>query len=736
MATFDPQYNQVQDQSFLGYAKEITQPQGATVADKSAGIALSGAGNLLEEGVTAADKLEKKSIENEVYEQVDPVRNKYIASLTNVDEAINPNGGGNLLNTDTAEVPAQIKQGIATLQKNQQSMEQGKINNLDYLRTLNGVATRIRADHPVGYRPYIDQEISKITGGIPANELVQGLVADINKTVGRATSEKDKMEAFIKTNSDLPYAPEMFDAFHRGEIGGNEIMQWANFNQGIERKLKLQQLRMSVDTGNRTQNINNATDYIQELTNQRINQALSNPKFAMNKNTITAIEDRLTDAAANPGKYKDTEVQILGEQYKQMQGILTQQVMRELNVRPVQQTEGPPTADGKGPAPIVGKSALDIAGHQGQQVVQNTIGAFFHDTTQRIFDKDFGGAHSNQNRVTGIVNGDAPMSVLQSDIGTEMAVSGAVNRIGGPALGPFVQEKIIPRVDKKVGPVIDSMTKRAITQFDYGKTGIPNTFSGDVAKLNSVKGGVGPDAYRGLSNIVDVITSSDPRVPDEAKVNAVKYFYDPSNAGVLKKFATSDGKVPSKYSVFLRLTSDDATRSIKELSDRTGDPSIWHNYSEWAKGEFGKQLFGNDIMQLNSLYELNGMESLHNKINPRSVITGSADNNITLPDYHIKYTSDKASNTYKFELINSKGENVYDVNPRSQSAQAINNINFGLSSMANIAKAEGTNVDAYLIRSMLQAGWNPNKDKDQIPAKIMQAILSSYGPNKPEKKAE
>src|SRR5260370_37455226 len=84
-----------------------------------------------------------------------------------------------------ADVPAAIDGGlkrIGTLTQARQATS-GRNDTL-YVQQLNSLAKNLRAQYP-GYRPYIDEQISSMTGMNPANAYVNSLLADLKASQGR-----------------------------------------------------------------------------------------------------------------------------------------------------------------------------------------------------------------------------------------------------------------------------------------------------------------------------------------------------------------------------------------------------------------------------------------------------------------------------------------------------------------------------------------------------------------------
>lgn len=691
MAVFNPQVQLDQGQVYIGLSKPSSEAEG----DKSSGMAMAAAGNAIEGATSIADTTVKKAVSTDVHDQFDTIQNKYVTDLQNANAVLDPNKS--LMTGDSTGAPADVQKGLDFLSRNQAAFTANKISKTEYDRNLYQMATSLRSKY-LGYRDYVDEEVHKITGGVPANEYVNSLVSDANKILGRAQSETDKWQTFIKSKDSLPGAAEMYQ-YYQKTGDSNRVMEWAAYNDGVENSLKLKKLNIDVKNASRGDLQNNAEDYVTSLATQRIGQTIHNAKLTTDSPDFDKIESNLKDAAAHPGKYSDQEVQLLGQQYAAIQADITNHIQREVFTKD----------------PKTGKSPADFLGVQKtRDIVNNTVGAYFDAQQKAIGDRQFGTAYSNANRVSAIANGDAPMAVLGSSAGTEMALSAAINRLN-PNMAPVLQQQLMPGLGAKAKPLIDSLSKRAISQFDTQKTGIPRTFSEDVDTVKkAINNTPNPNAYRSLQNLTSIITSQDPDVPDEAKTNAITYFFDPHNAGVLKKFQRDDVKpdgktaVPTQYSTYLRLTSPDVTDAIWNHAKKTGNPELWQNYSTWAKGEFGSQLFKNDVLELNNMQ-------------------GNSENYDKTPMVHFEYQSDPKTGKVRINPAYDNGNPYPQGRWLDAPYRVTNNINYGLDALSNIAKKEGSNVDAYLLKTMSDAGWDPNKPMQGVPAQLMKALLISKG---------
>ena len=139
--------------------------------DSSLGTLFDGAGNLLDKGIKAKDAYIKKTIDEDITAGVDQLRDR------EMNLGARAEGYGD--RTDPIAKRA-IDQNIDRIGLAKNSAKSGQIGDSHYQLLLDAEARRLRASHP-GYRDYIDNKISDLTGGTPANKAIELLKQELKK---------------------------------------------------------------------------------------------------------------------------------------------------------------------------------------------------------------------------------------------------------------------------------------------------------------------------------------------------------------------------------------------------------------------------------------------------------------------------------------------------------------------------------------------------------------------------
>lgn len=183
MAEFNPRF-QNQPEQFLGYSKGYN-------ADDSLGTLFKNKGDLIAAEVGAADKIIKMGIDDEARTAVDPIKDATIHALETGQladggaDGATGGGGGN--------VPPEVSGGLTRLENLSAAKASGRLNESHYWNLLDAEARRMRARHP-GYRDYVDERISQLAGGNPANKMIQELYQEQKAGLTSAAKEYDYWE--------------------------------------------------------------------------------------------------------------------------------------------------------------------------------------------------------------------------------------------------------------------------------------------------------------------------------------------------------------------------------------------------------------------------------------------------------------------------------------------------------------------------------------------------------------
>lgn len=141
-----------------------THSPAAPLAGQGIAAFLKDVGEGVTEAVHGVDSFFKGIINKELHDQIDPLRDKTEAEQF-----------GKVLPGQINQPPPEVlKNRLQGLQNFKTAAEQGHIPHIYYEMQLNSIAKSARAEHP-GYREYIDEQISHITGGNPANNVIREL---------------------------------------------------------------------------------------------------------------------------------------------------------------------------------------------------------------------------------------------------------------------------------------------------------------------------------------------------------------------------------------------------------------------------------------------------------------------------------------------------------------------------------------------------------------------------------
>lgn len=712
MSIFNPQVDPTRDPNFFKYSDSISQPK----ADESTGIALKTVGEGIEGGFKLADTVVKDVIKSDVYDQVDKERKAFSTALTNTRNFGNPAGpntpagadpsstigegtpGGpvDLFAGQKASVPSAINSGIRQAAVVQAGLDGNKISQTTYYQRLDDIAVKMRTAFP-GYRDYIDQQISHITGVTPANAYVDSIIQDINRQSTNANKEKDFWTHQI-VNSGFPDNDKVLAQFER-DGDHNRVAQYLAYNNGIRSSLALKKAAFEAKGQDRTTQIQNGEDYASSAaTTAAITHFYNSQKFTNGDQSPADIADKMIDLSQHPEKANDVAYQGLSERYAALHTQAYNQTMRLL------------TSPQKGPDGQMVASVSDTIGiEKTKAIVDKTVDALFGKTREFIADKQFSPAYSLQNAAAATQN-NALFKIFQApDIGGRVLTASALNK-AAPNLTPVITGKLLGSgLDKDLSDFVSEQGRQAIAQTGgkyYGIDGKIYSFKQSLEELDqagNMSGKTIPgQAFNNLLQIRKAIT--DPNATPESISNTVNYFYDPKvNKGSMNKFMddyydpAKGGMVKGRSSAFADLTEEAVTKAIW-----ANGKNDWNKYSIWAKGEFATQ-FGSFARELNNAGK-------------------NTEGATTYMTHRLAWNADK-----KQFIANSVEVRDGKETDKGPADSFVRNINMGLRNLATIAKTEGTNVDAYLFKVLRDNGFTPTEDINGVPAQIMRSLIVGNG---------
>lgn len=174
--------------SFQNQADEFTGLSRGIQGDTSLANLFENSGNLIQADTQAADQIIKQNINEEARNKVEPIRDAVTYAL----ETGQLQGGKSNLG-NAPDVPPGVEDGLNHVENLTRGKDSGRLGESHYFNLLDAEARRLRAQHP-GYKDYVDQRIAELTGGNPANKMVQELYQEQRAGATAANKEYDYWE--------------------------------------------------------------------------------------------------------------------------------------------------------------------------------------------------------------------------------------------------------------------------------------------------------------------------------------------------------------------------------------------------------------------------------------------------------------------------------------------------------------------------------------------------------------
>lgn len=668
--------------------------EGQAEAYRSAGEAQNYMGDLFRDIVGGVDfalktgvSLVKKDIENKVYQVADETRRDYTTAL----ETIKAGGIGpkNILNpgsdaTEGGSTPSEIEGLSDHLSNLTGARDAGKISNTYYMGRLLAEAKDLRAKYP-GFREEIDQQFAKVTGVNPANAYITALVQDINRQGQGQAAERKATLAYIRSHQKYPGFDQLYGQYERGEVTSQEVMSRAAPYEQQEYKLNQQILAINAKRANRE----DTTEDGKVLADSTIATIVQNSTDSlMTKLGLTSPEAAADlDSKFKAGAISSQRFSEIGQVYANEQAALRVQLIRE--------------ADKSGLTKLIGKDEVlkrIDAGMAPMKVIED-----------RIFNKDFGGIYSAGQNIKSMNDDNVKAISNDPKIGPYFQQVQALKQIGGEQnLRDMTLKMLHDNIDTKYQDFYKRRTLEFTTQYNMKTTGVPYTLNDTIEEFKNKKIN-NPKMANGL---IDTITKgiTDSNSTEAMKVNYAMSAFSPENRGFISKLnadgVDSQGRpVKGQNAIFQKMTTPEITKEMKRLGET--HPQIWMNYQNWVKETFGNELLNREINDLKRIGE-----------DPNLKIGYDADNHRFSINY-VPTPEAKAARPNASGLSAVSQDTAYL--PYVQARNSINRINSGLYNLKNLADADNTDVDAYLLRTIKEAGGDLSGVKN-IPNEMLRQI--------------
>ena len=756
MAVFNPTVRPTQDPNYLGYSRGINVPdtikptgqaaneilpkgaqfegpkyeglkhadESGLYAGKAAGMAAANKGELIADVAKVADLAAKatdynfsKNVTEQVYNESSAIRDNFLSNLTKTAQAVKTGQSnatvGGAVSGDTAndaldivtQQPQQTPEELENLPHQVEGLASSRANNkispTDFYARLNSMAKSYRARYP-GYKELIDQTVSKVTGVNPANAQIKSTIADINAAAAKKGDTKTKDRAWLLSHADqVPNGIDLVQRFDRGEDFyklASIIQPVLNANAQFDYETKVaaaadrEAKQKGIDVGKA---ITTHSDLVAQ-------QSLESIKLDTGLDTDEKMTDFMT-------RYSKGQVAVDTIQWPQLDNLVRQN--RATTKAQLLKFYNTPIPGGNGETPMT---------LHGQEETMKKIdkALVYHDAVlESIGQKDPGMANTNLNMSKAAATDTLVSMFGTKDTGAIMKIMAAFTSVS-PDFAKTMNDAVmmnkdIPQIDKTAliaqiaklsTPPKSFVTPRTGTSLGTTSPATQPTIKEEVNK--AVDHGMTNTHIKSLMELPQQIF--DPNNKDDlAKRALAASAFDPKNAGLIAQFETDKMNrgdfVPGQQSIYKSLVNEKMSAEIWRLSQ--ADPQLWQNYKTFARDELANGPLKMDVRGMNVI-----------QLPPSYRMTWDADNHqIGIRDALGK------------DVLNSKSPL-----PSPYVKNTVKRINGGLESLATVAKYDkSTNVDVYLLQTLLDYGYNPREAPLSIPDNVMSAILASRKP-KPE----
>lgn len=622
MAVFNPQVQPTQDPNYLGYAKVVDAP----APDQSSALAISATTNLLEGGIHAIDTSIKKGIENEATRLIDPERDKMTAALeqTKKDTAVTPapvqtvsgTTTGSLLDAnasmDAPDVPDGLQQGLDRISQLKDAQKAAKINDTQYSGNVLAIAKQLRATYGGGYREYIDEQVSKISGLPVANAYYKNLMEDINRQLVQAQGQGNKVESLYLKNLRVPGIQQAWEEYKKGERTESSFVGKIADYQNLESGYEVGARKRAEEKDNREVAITNETQRFSKLAANEVNMGLQDITAAAGQQSAGALIKYIQDVAV--GNIKATDQELV--QRKTQLAAIVQAQATKLWVR-----ANTPGLDGSTTASVIGDDTTRKL--ISDKMVPMTSFMDFANS------KDSSPAFLSANMNQAILDNDVNKFLTNKETGPAARQFRVVrNTLGDTYFPDYIRSMESNGLASPFKDVFREESLNAIAPVtDVRGTPIPR-----VMKDAIVHGKKIPEAESSgyVGSVVGIVSNlADPKMPLQAKDKMIEWAFNPKNIGRLDELKmdyrdpNTGEMVPGKYRAFNIMSAPAITQSVAETAKV--HPENYVKYQGTLEREFAS-LFRTDIAKLSQITDKPYLGA-HFSWNDKTNELGLVDNN-------------------------------------------------------------------------------------------------------------
>lgn len=539
---FNPDYERKHEETYLNYSRGADAPQARKgKINKINDNSVANAAQFFNTAVEVKDQHFKARIREEATAEVDAVRDAWIGASA---EAGAPT---------SANVPVDLRAMGRRLSAVTESYRSNGLNDRHYWALMENISRSMRSRYP-GYREYIDNVISDVTGGTPANVLQRSIQAAANEA-DPATKRLTKLQDDLASDSDGIPIPD-------DETWNNHdrLIRYYNAAKVAKGDIKRREDKLRLADAENKFDEREASQTLRDRVNMEMGFKL--------KPDIDAFKAQVNDLLRS-GKTPSPEVvQALGQKGAAIKAewlnLFDQISMDPAYNRLPQEVRDKERA-------WIEEMGNDLtaalqSGGAGWNVVKSTA-----DRLELYTQGEAGNLAANAPSVL-------TASAISKLVGPEFAIRWAFDLNEGKGLN-------INTMDSQI---VQHHLMRSMETDKEGKTPL-------VQSVDAIANSSATDKKQAMNIMINKSLQAlvDPEATPYAKERALLNMFGEGNKDFLQFFSPKDNKDPNKdqgttrIGLFRRLTSPAVTKAIVELRDSSErGQELWNNYMSWRDYSF------------------------------------------------------------------------------------------------------------------------------------------------------
>jgi hypothetical protein len=652
------------------------------------GSLLKGIGNTLEVGVKATDAVVKDKIDKDVYSVVDSERTAFTLALEDRKDVTNKVKGQplNVMGVDMQALPADVEKVGDYASNLKKGFLAKNYSHTHYLGRLNEHLKDLRSQYP-GYRDYIDQKVSAVTGYNMANAYQASVISDLNALASSSNTEQNKARDFAMKNIGLIEvaglsAAAVIQGVEQGRLSLSNIVHMVAPFEKDEAQWKINAGRRSDLKTSMEEKSALAKQDMEDNATSTVNSSFNVMLSVDGPNGKNNVAELVRNWQTGNGSINVQQALELENIVRAQRQRISNQLYQKYNTK---------DDDGTSPAAKYGLK-------QTQDLIDTALKPY-DDVINSLTNKEYGAAFR------AVAAGQARIDDRKNEL------------LADPKLGPYLRDAAaLDAMGKNFGLELMNrhLNKGAFNIYDQkvvedatkagtqpgAAQGKYFTLNEGIQKLsnNPPPKSQAPSTYDGYVKLAEDIGGN--IASDGQKINLAKASFTQGNIGFVSNF-----KQDERMNIFARMTNPAVTAEIFRLGKQ--DPSVITEYTKWARHTFGAEIFNRDIKELNEI-----------QMDPRFEL---------FYDTELNAFSARAKNpinSYE-ELPQARKAREYQL---ADIQERLGQLNKGLGSMAGIAKAAKSDPDSFVMELLVSNGYRPQAKPEgttSLPQALTNAIVSA-----------